>query len=498
MMAKFFRTTYSDALLQPIFRVAIIITFIAYIGLATWGCVNVKFGLEPNDLLPDNSYGKRTLLTAEKYFSGDGNFLHVWMYNLSTTNFKHRKIWKVLEKEIALYEYTEFTGSSDSWLRSFTSLIRQSDLLITSENFVYMLRNLFLSQAQYAKYKRDIIFDKRGTMLEASRVTVQLRYVGARNQSRAMHLFRRLAETAELNTGVYADFFQFAEQYSAVLPATLTTIAIAGAAVIIVSLLFIPETIASVWVALTIVSINVGILGFMTFWDVRLNFISMVTIVMSIGFCVDFASHLAYNFAKGSDVIVSERMRNALYAVGTPILQSASSTIIGVSFLASAESYVFRSFLKTIILVITLGALHGLVFLPVLLTLFHSNDTNNKRRQIHAISRLPQIDPRCCASTDTRPFSNVGKVDIYARGSGYSGGGPTTAQPVHTKRECGQYAAPGAIFSSPLKLGFHQTATPHYDYLSPVYLPNSIAKEFGVEHRCLSTKRRIYTGEMGK
>lgn len=45
-------------------------------------------------------------------------------------------------------------------------------------------------------------------MLEASRVTVQLRYVGARNQSRAMHLFRRLAETAELNTGVYADFFQ--------------------------------------------------------------------------------------------------------------------------------------------------------------------------------------------------------------------------------------------------------------------------------------------------
>uniref|UniRef100_A0A915BTH5 SSD domain-containing protein n=1 Tax=Parascaris univalens TaxID=6257 RepID=A0A915BTH5_PARUN len=483
MMAKFFRTTYSDALLQPIFRVAIIITFIAYIGLATWGCVNVKFGLEPNDLLPDNSYGKRTLLIAEKYFSGDGNFLHVWMYNLSTTNFKHRKIWKVLEKEIALYEYTEFTGSSDSWLRSFTSLIQQSNLLITSENFVYLLRNLLLSKAQYAKYKRDIIFDKRGTKLEASRVTVQLRYVGPRNQSRAMHLFRRLAETAELNTGVYADFFQFAEQYSAVLPATITTIAIAGAAVIIVSLLFIPETIASICVALTIVSINMGILGFMTFWDVRLDFISMVTIVMSIGFCVDFASHLAYNFAKGSDVIVSERMRNALYAVGTPILQSASSTIIGVSFLASTESYVFRSFLKTIVLVITLGALHGLVFLPVLLTLFYSNDTNNKRRQIYAISRPPRTDPRCVASIDTRPFSNIGKADIYARGNDCSGGGPTTAQLAFTKGDYEQYAAPRAIFSSPLKLGFHQTATPHDDCLWPVYIPNSIAEEFSTESR---------------
>ncbi|VDM25418.1 unnamed protein product [Toxocara canis] len=330
--------------------------------------------MEPNDLLPDNSYGKRTLMIAEKYFSDYGSFLHVWTYNLSTMTFRHRKIWTVLENEMELYEHTEFTGLSDSWLRPFMSLTRQSNLLITSDNFVSLLKNMFLSQTRFAKYKRDVIFNKDGTMLEASRFTVQLRFVGARNQSRAMHLFRRLAETSELKTSVYADFFLFAEQYNAVLPGTLTSIAIAGAAVVIVSLLLIPETIASLWVALTILSINVGILGFMTFWSVRLDFISMVTIVMSIGFCVDFSSHLAYNFAKGSDLTASERMRNALYAVGTPILQSASSTILGVSFMASAESYVFRSFLKTIVLVITLGAFHGLVILPVLLTLFYSGD----------------------------------------------------------------------------------------------------------------------------
>jgi predicted RND superfamily exporter protein len=33
-------------------------------------------------------------------------------------------------------------------------------------------------------------------------------------------------------------------------------------------------------------------------------------------------------------------MRNAMYAVGTPILQSASSTALGVSFLGFAESYI--------------------------------------------------------------------------------------------------------------------------------------------------------------
>ncbi|TKR57948.1 hypothetical protein L596_030585 [Steinernema carpocapsae] len=378
-LARFFKTTYTEWLLNPFVRLAIICAFLFYLGVATYGCINIKLGLEPNDLLPDNSYGKRTLMLSEKYFSEYGSYLHVWMYNLSQVDLGHRRLWNVLEREIELYEHTEFTGYSDSWLRTFLAFVKQSGLLITQDNFVYILRNVFLSQPQYAKYNRDIMFDVTGTYLDASRVPVHLRFVGANNQSRAMHLFRRLAETSELPTGVYADFFQFAEQYNAVLPGTLSSIGIAGAAVH---------------------PINVGILGFMTFWGVSLDFISMVTIVMSIGFCVDFAAHLAYNFAKGLNLSSADRIRNALYSVGTPILQSASSTILGVSFMASTESYVFRSFLKTIILVIVLGALHGLVILPVLLTIFHCNgnideETKNEDKNSEentSTSSLPPFD----------------------------------------------------------------------------------------------------------
>ncbi|CAJ0943304.1 unnamed protein product, partial [Mesorhabditis belari] len=381
ILARFFKTHYSDFLLNPVVRIIILSLFMGYLGIATYGCTNVKLGLEPNDLLPDNSYGKRTLRIAEKYFADYGSNLHVWMYNLSATDTGGRRIWVVLDKEIELYEHTEFTGGSDSWLRTFFAFIKQAGLLITPENFVYILKNVFLSQPQFAKYNRDVVFDQTGTSLDASRVPVHLRQVGSANQSKAMHLFRRLAETSQLSTGVYADFFQFAEQYNAVLPGTLSSIAYAGIAVVAVSLLLIPEPIASLWVCFSIVSINVGILGFMTFWSVRLDFISMVTIVMSIGFCVDFAAHLAYNYAKGEGLTADERMRNALYAVGAPILQSATSTILGVSFMATAESYVFRSFLKTIILVITLGALHGLVILPVLLTLFHCGRSDDEKSE---------------------------------------------------------------------------------------------------------------------
>lgn len=39
-------------------------------------------------------------------------------------------------------------------LRTFLSFVKQSGLLITTDNFVYILKNVFLSQPQFSKYAR--------------------------------------------------------------------------------------------------------------------------------------------------------------------------------------------------------------------------------------------------------------------------------------------------------------------------------------------------------
>ncbi len=368
-LARFFRDTYATLLLNPLIRAMIIAFFLLYICFAVWGCTKIKLGLEPILLLPGDSYGRRTLELYEQYFRENGAYLHVWIRNLTNLDYD-RRTWVPLRKEIEVYEHTEFTGYSDSWLRVFLAFVRTAGLLLTPDNFVYIVRNIFLKMPQYQLYARDLIFDSTGSKLEAIRFPVSLRFAGMTNQSRAMTFFRKLADSSELDVHVYTDFFRFAEQYDAVQPGTLMNVGLAGGAVILVSLILIPRPLCALWVSLTIISINVGILGYMSFWDVRLDFVSMVTIVMSIGFCVDFSAHLAYHFAKERGRTPSERLRAALYAVGTPILQSAASTILGVLWLAVVDSYVFRSFLKTVVLVILLGAFHGLIVLPVLLTLF--------------------------------------------------------------------------------------------------------------------------------
>ncbi|MGH0172166.1 UNVERIFIED_CONTAM: hypothetical protein FKN15_066904 [Acipenser sinensis] len=59
----------------------------------------------------------------------------------------------------------------------------------------------------------------------------------------------------------------------------------------------------------------------------------------------------------------------------------AVSTILGVIVLAAAESYIFRTFFKIMFLVISFGALHGIVFIPVFLTFFGVSKCYDKDKE---------------------------------------------------------------------------------------------------------------------
>ena len=108
----------------------------------------------------------------------------------------------------------------------------------------------------------------------------------------------------------------------------------------------------------------------MTWWGVRLDGVALINLIMCIGFSVDFSAHISYHYLTEEGHRPSERIRASLYALGLPIIQGAVSTILGVIGLAFAPSYLFVTFFKMIFLVILLGLLHGMILLPVLLSLF--------------------------------------------------------------------------------------------------------------------------------
>jgi len=154
----------------------------------------------------------------------------------------------------------------------------------------------------------------------------------------------------------------------------------------LVSFILIPNPICSLWVAFSIVSIEVGVIGYMAWWNVSLDGIALINLIMCVGFSVDFSAHICYHYMSEDGKSPEDRISASLYALGIPILQGGTSTILGVIGLAFAPSYLYVTFFKMIFLVIFLGIIHGLILLPVLLSLFGPGSCDSRGSARSSIS----------------------------------------------------------------------------------------------------------------
>ncbi len=226
----------------------------------------------------------------------------------------------------------------------------------------------------------------------------------------ATKMLREVADRQPLKVEIYYEAFPFADQYLIILPCTIQNILISLLCMSAVSFLMVPSlpsgilsvhlfkwiyefcAYSGVIIFLSIISISVGVFGYMTLWGVNLDAVSqfakqweyanhcssfisqvsMISLIMSIGFAVDLSAHIIYAFvtAQTTHDTTYDRVLVALETLGWPIFQGASSTIAGISVLYSVNAYIILTFFKTIWLTMSIGVLHGLFFIPIFISIF--------------------------------------------------------------------------------------------------------------------------------
>ncbi|KAL8454335.1 hypothetical protein Emag_001494 [Eimeria magna] len=201
-------------------------------------------------------------------------------------------------------------------------------------------------------------------------VLVPKYFSSTQENSDFMHSLRAdLALFPLLKGSTYNRNFVYFESDDAILPQTVSSMASAGCAVVIVSLFLLPSLRGALLVVGVLLLIDIVILGFMALWGLPLNLLTMVNLTISIGFSVDYATHTTHAFCHCMGQKRGLRAFEAVLLVGGPLLHGAISTQLAVIPLAFVESPVLEVFFKMTTLVIVVGVTHGLLLLPVLLSL---------------------------------------------------------------------------------------------------------------------------------
>ncbi|GAB2289299.1 NPC intracellular cholesterol transporter 1 [Dionaea muscipula] len=197
----------------------------------------------------------------------------------------------------------------------------------------------------------------------------QIDYV---NSMRAARNFAaKVSKNLQMEIFPYSVFYMFFEQYLDIWKTALISLAVATGAVFIVCLVITFSLWSSLIILLVLAMIVIDLMGVVAILDIQLNAISVVNLVMSVGIAVEFCVHLTHAFMINVGDR-NQRMKAALATMGASVFSGITITkLVGVIVLRFSRSKVFVVyFFQMYLALVLLGFLHGLIFLPVVLSLF--------------------------------------------------------------------------------------------------------------------------------
>jgi len=110
------------------------------------------------------------------------------------------------------------------------------------------------------------------------------------------------------------------------------------------------------------------LIGWMFITSIQLSSISLVPLLLSVGLCIDYCTHIAHAYSEAHGT-PHERVMTALRTRGAAVLNAGVSTGISVVLLAFGESAIFTTFFWLLLGVVVVGLYHALLVLPACLSM---------------------------------------------------------------------------------------------------------------------------------
>lgn len=352
-------------------KIIIVFVFLGYLAASIYGCIYMKQGLLFTQLVNDDSYFYKFSDWSENYFPRQTSVSLVItrVYDYCKTDTYQMVNGLVKDLQTSKFFDSQFEVN---WLKNYYN---SSYFNCSSELAFVTGVKAFMKDQHYAMFENDVVFASDRSV-KASRVYVLTSDLADSIQQGQMMLESRdIASSSSINCLTYSPFFLYYEQYVRILGLTMQSVGIALAAVCVITCVFIPHPVLAGLVTINVTTIMTGVFGFMYYLDISLSAITMIQLIMTVGFSVDFSAHICHGFILCTKATRNERIKETIKRTGAPVFHGAMSSLLGVFILISAKSYIFRTFLTVMSFVLLFGITHALFLLPVMLSWIGPKET---------------------------------------------------------------------------------------------------------------------------
>uniref|UniRef100_A0A0K2U8Y5 SSD domain-containing protein n=1 Tax=Lepeophtheirus salmonis TaxID=72036 RepID=A0A0K2U8Y5_LEPSM len=399
IMSKIFRFYASHLKFKPVKFLIILITM-GFTSLGAYGNYLIEQKFDPIWFIPPHTYLSDWFEANTKWFSDKGGFfvnVYVYEVDLSVDLMELERIIRAIESQ------SDIIDSVNSWT---TNYIKYVDTHGLAEGTLYERITQFLHSPMGLQYKRNFLtvngtadFDcgKSSTGFFNSNESIwyfNFNYKVLESDSKikisAMNRIKDILNSANLTSS--GRIFPLSQGYSMwetdeIIGYELyKNIIFAFVAVFIMTWIVISNFVASFLVLFAVMLTVLDVSGIMHFWGLTIDTVSCNFLIISIGLCVDYSTHVAHRFLIEAEGSRDQRIVKALTNIGPAVMNGGISTFLAFCLLCGSSSHVFITFFKVFFLVVTFGLFHGLVFLPVILSLIgpisYGSDTVDRSQSV--------------------------------------------------------------------------------------------------------------------
>lgn len=397
-ISKYFRKYHAPAILSKPGKVCTLIFFSALFAFGMYGTIKLPVEDSTRNFIPADSYIKDYSEAADEYFPSSGESVYFTFTN-GEEIYKTREGVATLDTRLrGLSEEPPYIAEPNEYnyqnvmagLKDYLAKDGASIGVVTGEDgwptsyedFVATLRSYAQSMGPGAKFAQDIALSSDGSDLEALRVKAEYvrltkTYRGevlddASRQIAAMDATRDMVNSwTDLAPAFpYSAKFIDIEGFKIINSELYRNVGLAILAVGIIVLVTVASFVTAMLITVNVAFCIIEILGAMFALGLVIDSVSVINIVLAVGLSIDYSAHIGHCFMVKGGNNNDARATESLADIGASVLNGAMSTFLAVAVLLFSKSYVFRTLSIQFALTVSLGVLHGLILLPVLLALF--------------------------------------------------------------------------------------------------------------------------------